>query len=148
MAVCICIISKENRPLFTWTREGCDALQLHYLAHQALDFIEEKVSSGKLPPNAPRPPEAAELFHNLLYSTEHHRIFGYTTTTRTKLVIVTPNTSTPQRDNDIRGMFRQLHQCYTELVCNPFYVLETPITQKSFEKKVVALAQNMNSLAC
>jgi len=143
MAVCICIISKENSPLFVWTKPGADELELHYLAHQALDFIEEKV---RLPPNTPRSPDAVDLFHNQLYSTEHHRIYGYTTTTRTKMVIVTETTNTQTRDNDIRGMFRQLHQRYTELLCNPFYSPEQPITQRSFQKKVEALVQNMNTL--
>lgn len=75
----------------------------------------------------------------LLYASEEYKVFGYTTNTRIKFVIITDAANTTLRDNEIRMMFRRLHNMYTNVVCNPFYVPGEQITSREFDKGVGAL---------
>lgn len=131
MAVCLAVIGKENSPLYLYTAEGNDELQLHYTAHTALDIVEEKLAgAGK------SAAETRELYLGLLYSTEEFRVFGYATNTKIKFVIVVEAANVSIRDNEIRTMFRKLHVAYTDMVCNPFYLPAQQITSPVFDKMV------------
>lgn len=85
------------------------------------------------------PGDTRELYLGLLYASEEYKVFGYTTNTRIKFVIITDAANTTLRDNEIRMMFRRLHNMYTNVVCNPFYVPGEQITSREFDKGVGAL---------
>ncbi|XP_076060749.1 trafficking protein particle complex subunit 2-like protein [Oratosquilla oratoria] len=131
MVVCVAVIGKENSPLYLWVGSGREELQLHYLAHTGLDVIQEKVAAI-----AKTPGDARELYLGLLYASEEFKVFGYTTNTRIKIVVITDASNTTLRDNEIRMMFRRLHNLYSNVVCNPFYIPGEPITSKEFENTV------------
>lgn len=133
MAVCVAVIGKENSPLYVWVGSGREELHLHYLAHTALDVIQEKVAAVS------KTPDTRELYLGLLYASEEYKVYGYTTNTRIKFVIITDAGNTTLRDNEIRMMFRRLHNMYTNVVCNPFYIPGEQITSREFEKGIVAL---------
>ncbi|KAJ8303253.1 hypothetical protein KUTeg_019649, partial [Tegillarca granosa] len=38
-----------------------------------------------------------------------------------KFVIVVESSNQMLRDNEIRSMFRRLHNAYVDMLCNPFY---------------------------
>ncbi|XP_045593422.1 trafficking protein particle complex subunit 2-like protein [Procambarus clarkii] len=134
MAVCVAVIGKENSPLYVWVGSGREELHLHYLAHTGLDVIQEKVAAVNKTPGDTR-----ELYLGLLYASEEYKVFGYTTNTRIKFVIITDAANTTLRDNEIRMMFRRLHNMYTNVVCNPFYIPGEQITSREFDKGVGAL---------
>lgn len=133
MAVCVAVIGKENSPLYVWVGSGREELHLHYLPHTALDVIQEKVAAVS------KTPDTRELYLGLLYASEEYKVYGYTTNTRIKFVIITDAGNTTLRDNEIRMMFRRLHNMYTNVVCNPFYIPGEQITSREFEKGIVAL---------
>lgn len=134
MAVSIVVIGKDNAPLYSWAADGRDKLQLEYLAHTALDVIQEKVASTTKTPGDTR-----DLYLGLLYASEEYKLFGYTTNTRIKLVIITDAGNTTLRDNEIRMMFRRLHDMYTRVVCNPFYCPGKEINSREFDQNIQAL---------
>jgi len=70
------------------------------------------------------------LYLGLLYSNEEVKTYGFVTNTKIKIIIIIDSTNSLLRDNEIRAMFRKLHNAYTELVCNPFYIPGDPITEK------------------
>lgn len=49
------------------------------------------------------------------------RRYGYVTNSKVKFVMVVDSSNTALRDNEIRSMFRKLHNSYTDVMCNPFY---------------------------
>ncbi|XP_068206592.1 trafficking protein particle complex subunit 2-like protein [Palaemon carinicauda] len=133
MAVCVAVIGKENSPLYVWVGSGREELHLHYLAHTALDVIQEKVAAVS------KTPDTRELYLGLLYASEEYKVYGYTTNTRIKFVIITDAGNTTLRDNEIRMMFRRLHNMYTNVVCNPFYIPGEQIISREFDKGISAL---------
>ncbi|KAA0202198.1 hypothetical protein HAZT_HAZT006512 [Hyalella azteca] len=111
--------------MYMWVAPGRDELNLQFLSHTALDIIQEKVSPANRAPT-----DSRELYLGLLYASEEYKIFGYMTNTKIKLVIITDASNTTLRDNEIRMMFRRLHNAYTSAVCNPFYSPGDPLISK------------------
>uniref|UniRef100_A0A0A9W9R9 Trafficking protein particle complex subunit 2-like protein n=1 Tax=Lygus hesperus TaxID=30085 RepID=A0A0A9W9R9_LYGHE len=135
MAVCIAIIGKENAPKYVACTEKDQELDFHYKVHSSLDIIEEKLSATSLTKGT----DLREQCLGLLYATEEHKIYGYVTNTKIKIVIVIDANHTGLRDNEIRAMFRKLHGAYADAVCNPFYIPGDPITSKKFCETVHSL---------
>jgi len=134
MAVCIAVIAKENYPLFLKTVATENELKFYYTVHTSLDVVEEKISSVSKNAN-----DLRELYLGLLYPTEDYKVYGYVTNTKIKFVIVVESSNATLRDNEIRNMFRQLHNAYVEMMSNPFYVPCENITSRSFEKLVSSM---------
>ncbi|OZJ02566.1 hypothetical protein BZG36_04339 [Bifiguratus adelaidae] len=130
---CIAVIGKQNNPLYI---RNCNPahpdLKFHYLAHTAIDVIEERVAAG---------PKAADLYLGLLYSMEDLAVYGYMTNTRVKFVVVITVPDGLVRDSDMKMIFRQIHAAYTAQVCNPFYTTDSskPITAKKFTQAIDAI---------
>nr|XP_002131059.1 trafficking protein particle complex subunit 2-like protein [Ciona intestinalis] len=139
MAVCIAVIAKENYPLYIRCSANVeDELKFHFTVHTSLDVVEEKISStGKT--STARAPDMREFYLGQLYPSEDYRIYGYVTNTKVKFVMVVEASNTQIRDNDVRSMFRRLHNAYTSVVCNPFYILGSNISSKAFEKVVAGM---------
>ena len=51
-------------------------------------------------------------------------------------IIITDNSNTTLRDNEIRQMFRKLHTAYTNIMANPFYLPVENITSSKFDAMV------------
>nr|CAG4648987.1 EOG090X0HN8 [Polyphemus pediculus] len=127
MALCIAFISKENSPLFVRCTNSSQELQFHYIVHTCLDFVEEKIVQSNKSGS-----DVRELYLGMLYSNEEVKAYGFVTNTKIKIVIIIDSTNSLLRDNEIRAMFRKLHNAYTELVCNPFYIPGDLINARSF----------------
>lgn len=141
MAVaCIAVISKQNFPLYLRTVDPLNEtdLQFQYIVHTSIDVIEEKISMLSAPKvgNDPR-----EHYLGMLYPSEQHKVYGYATNTRVKFVIVTDNTTSQNRDADMKLLFKNLHVAYTDMFCNPFYATGTKITSKAFDETVMSIFQ-------
>ncbi|XP_077982556.1 trafficking protein particle complex subunit 2-like protein [Glandiceps talaboti] len=131
MAVCVAVIAKENYPLYIKTIPTENELKFHYTVHTCLDVVEEKVSSVSKSVN-----DLRELYLGLLYPTEDYKVYGYVTNTKVKFVIVVETSNTTLRDNEIRSMFRKLHNAYTDMLCNPFYIPGETVKSRLFDKVV------------
>ncbi|XP_069758056.1 trafficking protein particle complex subunit 2-like protein isoform X2 [Narcine bancroftii] len=131
MAVCVAVIAKENYPLYIKTVPTENELKFHYTVHTSLDVVEEKISAvGKALV------DQRELYLGLLYPTEDYKVYGYVTNTKVKFVIVVDSSNIALRDNEIRSMFRKLHNSYTDVMCNPFYNPGEVIQSKVFDNMV------------
>ncbi|XP_026804154.1 trafficking protein particle complex subunit 2-like protein [Rhopalosiphum maidis] len=126
MALCVAVVSKENAPKYVTSLNPEDELQIQYEIHSSIDFVEEKLKTGKK--------DMRDLYLGLLYSTEDHKIYGYVTNTKVKFFVVIDSGNLLLRDNEIRFMFRKLHTAYTDLMCNPFYIPGDYITSENFNK--------------
>lgn len=134
MAVCVAVIAKENYPLYIKTIPTENELKFHYTVHTCLDVIEEKVSSvGK------SSSDLRELYLGLLYPTEDYKVYGYVTNTKVKFVIVVESSNTQMRDNEIRNMFKTLHNAYVDMLCNPFYTPGENVKSKLFDNAVTQM---------
>ncbi|KAK0149298.1 Trafficking protein particle complex subunit 2-like protein [Merluccius polli] len=131
MAVCIAVIAKENYPLYIRSVPMQNELKFHYTVHTSLDVVEEKISAaGKAMA------DQRELYLGLLYPTEDYKVYGYVTNSKVKFVIVVDSSNTSLRDNEIRSMFRKLHNSFTDVMCNPFYNPGDPVQSKAFDSMV------------
>ncbi|XP_072168877.1 trafficking protein particle complex subunit 2-like protein [Diadema setosum] len=134
MAVCVAVIAKENYPLYIRTIPTENELKFHYTVHTCLDVIEEKVSSVGKSTN-----DLRELYLGLLYPTEDYKVYGYVTNTKVKFVIVVESSNTQLRDNEIRNMFKTLHNAYVDMLCNPFYTPGENVKSKTFDNTVTQM---------
>ncbi|XP_075017763.1 LOW QUALITY PROTEIN: trafficking protein particle complex subunit 2-like protein [Calonectris borealis] len=131
MAVCIAVIAKENYPLYIRSVPTENELKFHYTVHTSLDVVDEKISAmGKALV------DQRELYLGLLYPTEDYKVYGYVTNSKVKFVMVVDSSNTALRDNEIRSMFRKLHNSYTDIMCNPFYNPGDRIQSRAFDNMV------------
>ncbi|XP_068625033.1 trafficking protein particle complex subunit 2-like protein [Battus philenor] len=153
MAVCVAVIGKDNSPLYIGG-VGSDTntdneLSRQWLVHTALDALEERLatttnSTANSAANSSRT-DLRDLYLGLLYSTDTHKIYGYVTNTRIKLVLVTSSTSPSGsniRDAEVRTALRRLHALYADAICNPFHLPGDQITSSKFDKQVKNLLLN------
>nr|XP_031530611.1 trafficking protein particle complex subunit 2-like protein isoform X2 [Vicugna pacos] len=106
----------QNYPLYIRSVPTESELKFHYMVHTSLDVVDEKISAmGKALV------DQRELYLGLLYPTEDYKVYGYVTNSKVKFVMVVDSSNTALRDNEIRSMFRKLHNSYTDVMCNPFY---------------------------
>uniref|UniRef100_A0A8C0C127 Trafficking protein particle complex subunit 2-like protein n=1 Tax=Buteo japonicus TaxID=224669 RepID=A0A8C0C127_9AVES len=106
----------QNYPLYIRSVPTENELKFHYTVHTSLDVVDEKISAmGKALV------DQRELYLGLLYPTEDYKVYGYVTNSKVKFVMVVDSSNTALRDNEIRSMFRKLHNSYTDIMCNPFY---------------------------
>ncbi|XP_021462803.1 trafficking protein particle complex subunit 2-like protein isoform X2 [Oncorhynchus mykiss] len=124
----------KNYPLFIRSVPVQNELKFHYTVHTSLDVVEEKISAvGKAMA------DQRELYLGLLYPTEDYKVYGYVTNSKVKFVIVVDSSNTSLRDNEIRSMFRKLHNSFTDVMCNPFYNPGDTIQSKAFDSIVSAM---------
>ncbi|XP_039330935.1 trafficking protein particle complex subunit 2-like protein isoform X4 [Saimiri boliviensis] len=65
--------------------------------------------------------------------------YGYVTNSKVKFVMVVDSSNTALRDNEIRSMFRKLHNSYTDVMCNPFYNPGDRIQSRAFDNMVTSM---------
>uniref|UniRef100_A0A182PRZ2 Trafficking protein particle complex subunit 2-like protein n=1 Tax=Anopheles epiroticus TaxID=199890 RepID=A0A182PRZ2_9DIPT len=132
MCACVAIIGKDNAPLYIATANVDKEIALQYQVHASLDVIDERCAT-----NQKAAADGRELYLGSLISTEQYKIYGYVTNTKIKFLIVIDASSTSSfRENEVRAMFRNLHNLYTDAVCNPFYTPGEPLTSASFDRAV------------
>ncbi|GBP85601.1 Trafficking protein particle complex subunit 2-like protein [Eumeta japonica] len=106
MAVCVAVIGKDNSPLYiggVGADTGIDnELSRQWLVHTALDALEERLATSNTNTtgagSSASRTDMRDLYLGLLYSTDTHKIYGYVTNTRIKLVLVT-SAATPSGNN-------------------------------------------------
>ena len=71
-------------------------------------------------------------FLGLLQPSGESYLYGYVTSSGIKLMVVIKGTL--PKEQDVRGLFHNLHAGYTNLVRNPFYKPGSDIKSSSFDK--------------
>lgn len=56
--------------------------------------------------------------------------YGYMTNTKIKFILVVDSLNSALRENEIRTIFRSIHQEYVNFISNPFVVPNEPIFSK------------------
>uniref|UniRef100_A0A2K5QV65 Trafficking protein particle complex subunit 2L n=1 Tax=Cebus imitator TaxID=2715852 RepID=A0A2K5QV65_CEBIM len=87
---------------------------------------------------AHRGPSAASPFVTSAFPNQLCR-YGYVTNSKVKFVMVVDSSNTALRDNEIRSMFRKLHNSYTDVMCNPFYNPGDRIQSRAFDNMVTSM---------
>ncbi|CAH2056912.1 unnamed protein product, partial [Iphiclides podalirius] len=153
MAVCVAVIGKDNSPLYIGgvgnDTSTDNELSRQWLVHTALDALEERLATSNTNTansvsNSSRT-DLRDLYLGMLYSTDSHKIYGYVTNTRIKLVLVTSSTSPSGsniRDAEVRTALRRLHALYADAICNPFHLPGDQIKSMKFDKQVKNLLLN------
>jgi hypothetical protein len=152
---CVALIGAQNQPLLLHIRKADNQedaaeasksrLRLSYVAHCALDALEEKVllarraaaaeGTGGAFLSSASPPDA---YLGLLYPTEEYRVYGYCSATHLKVVLVvepaaavavaaTATSSPWPRDAALAALCRRLHAVYVDAASNPFFVPGAPL---------------------
>ncbi|KAL0484818.1 trafficking protein particle complex subunit 2l [Acrasis kona] len=137
---CICVVGKSNNPLYLrvfQTLEEEPALKFHYIAHTALDIIEEKVASRKNTTNS------ADTNLGLLFPTEVYKIYGFITSSKTKIILIGDETEV--KDSEVKNFFQKLHKILVDSLSNPFYEYNQQIESPHFEQQVQGLVDNFSS---
>ncbi|CAG0919064.1 unnamed protein product [Notodromas monacha] len=155
MAKCIAVLGKENSPLFLQVADPSRELDFHRTVCGCMDVVEERLAAFSKPPQGGGP-DFREQYLGLLHTPEEFRVepeehnvykaYGYVTNTRIKFMIIWDASDTSLRENDVKGMFRRLHNVYTELVCNPFYIPgDTLNCKKLIEMAAVTVTKPLDS---
>ncbi|XP_066603745.1 trafficking protein particle complex subunit 2-like protein [Prorops nasuta] len=135
MVVCVAVIGKDNSPKYIRCKDEANALSFHYKVHTSIDIIEEKLNVLGNKTTS----DVRDLYLGPLVVSEDYKIYGYTTNTKIKFVIVLHFSSFQLRDSEVKMIFKKLHTAYSNAVCNPFYVPGDQITIKSFDTSVMEI---------
>ncbi|KNC98983.1 uncharacterized protein SPPG_09330 [Spizellomyces punctatus DAOM BR117] len=131
---CIAIIGKLNNPLYIKNfSQSHQDLKYHYIAHTSIDIIEERISAAA---------KHTDQYLGLLYAMEDLAVFGYITNTRIKFILVISLADVIIKDQDMKNLFRRIHNAYVNLVSNPFYDPDSkkPIVSTRFEQAMREIA--------
>jgi hypothetical protein len=128
--LCVAVVSRANRPIYLRCfAETVDEAHIHHVVHSSLDIFDERRAA----PAAPGAPPA-DPYLGLLLPSVDYRVYGYMTSTETKLVIVLPDGDA--RDAELRQLFGRLHRIVLDVTSNPFHVPGGAIVSPRFEAAV------------
>ncbi|EJD48997.1 hypothetical protein AURDEDRAFT_59990 [Auricularia subglabra TFB-10046 SS5] len=119
----VAFVSAQNFPILVRNFVGeQDELKYHYLAHTALDVVEERIAQ----------PKFSDCYLGLLYAMEDVAIYGYMTPLKLKIILALALTDTVVRDADVVLIFKAFHTAYARSISNPFLRLRaSPETSHS-----------------
>jgi hypothetical protein len=113
------IVNRENNPLLIRSRYSLsDSQTINALFHlnSSLDIIDERHSNR-------------DSFLGLLTQSENHKIYGFCSTTNTKILLMVSPQSI--RDNEARTILKSVHNAYVEVTANnTFYQFGQQIKSK------------------
>uniref|UniRef100_F1LEG2 Trafficking protein particle complex subunit 2-like protein n=1 Tax=Ascaris suum TaxID=6253 RepID=F1LEG2_ASCSU len=115
MAVCIALIGRDSSPLFVSVceRELPREFDIHMFLYCSLDIVDEKVDGAN---------RSQELYLGPLIADQKFKSFGYVTNTNVKMVLIAEVGNSTLKDQDVRLIFKRLHNAYYSALSNPFYV--------------------------
>ncbi|PWN21598.1 hypothetical protein BCV69DRAFT_269414 [Microstroma glucosiphilum] len=122
---CIALISSTNSPLYIRSfgpsdKRGEADLRYHFIAHSALDLVEERETAKNV-----------ENYFGLLMTMEDLAVYGFQTSTRTKLLIMLTVSDMVVKDLDMITIFRAIHTSYLSHLCNPFHSISPSLLSKN-----------------
>ncbi|KZV74847.1 Sedlin [Peniophora sp. CONT] len=129
----VAFVSPQNQPILvralTPNASPDDTLKYHYLAHTALDVVEERTATL---------PKGADSYLGFLYAMEDVVVYGYLTPLRVKIILALALTDAVVRDKDITEVFKALHIAYYRATANPFLKLRAPLDSVNDHATIMA----------
>ncbi|CAO1625581.1 unnamed protein product [Jaminaea pallidilutea] len=119
---CLAVLSASNAPLYLRSfgkddqRHQQADLRYHFIAHGALDVVDERTSTRN-----------TEQYLGLLLTLEDLAIYGFTTSTRVKFLVMVTISDAIVKDLDMITIFRAMHTSYLSHVSNPFHSISAPL---------------------
>uniref|UniRef100_A0A914Q2G5 Trafficking protein particle complex subunit 2-like protein n=2 Tax=Panagrolaimus TaxID=55784 RepID=A0A914Q2G5_9BILA len=131
MILCIAILASDQPPLYfrCSPTENSREDDLRLFVYSSLDVFDEKVSSTVSRPHQ-------ELFLGSLFLNNKYRSYGYLTNTQVKILVVVDATNPNLKEQDIRALFKKIHNFFCAAICNPFYELGSPINSRALNALV------------
>ncbi|KAK0243045.1 Sedlin [Armillaria nabsnona] len=115
----VAYISANNHPVLVRSFvDNGNALKYHYIAHTALDVIEERGMQLAVIAAAKHP------YLGLLYSIDDVAVYAYTTPLNLKIVLALALADAVVPDIKVHTIFKALHMAYYHAVSNPFLNLD------------------------
>ncbi|CAD6574268.1 MAG: hypothetical protein CYPHOPRED_005392 [Cyphobasidiales sp. Tagirdzhanova-0007] len=119
-------------------------LKWHFVAHTSLDIFEEREATNV---------RQSDHYAGLLQVMDDYAVYGYQTSSRVKIVLVLGLTEETVKDNDIKTIFRAIHNAYIAYLSNPFNeaisdqpdYISPPIRSRKFERKLEQIAGAQNT---
>ncbi|CAD5217827.1 unnamed protein product [Bursaphelenchus okinawaensis] len=133
MVLALSVLSKDKSLIyFQCSSERInEETAIQMMAYSALDVLDEW---EKVPSNRPQ-----ELFQGCLLFNNTYKVFGYVTNTQVNFILTYDASDSSNRDQDVRMLFKKLHNHYVDEVSNPFYVPGAFFTTTNFKKFVNTL---------
>lgn len=131
--LCVAVISRTNRPVYLRCfADTVDEVRIHHVVHSSLDIFDERRAASSSA--APGAPQSNDPYLGLLLPSVDYRVYGYATSTETKLVVVLPDGEA--RDAELRQLFGRLHRVVLDATSNPFHVPGGALVSPRFEAAV------------
>ena len=128
--ICVAVVSRANRPVYLRCfADMVDEVRIHHVVHSSLDIFDERRAASAAPGAPPYDP-----YLGLLLPSVDYRVYGYATSTETKLVVVLPDGDA--RDPELRQLFGRLHRVVLDATSNPFHVPGGALVSPRFEAAV------------
>ncbi|KAF9055059.1 trafficking protein particle complex 2 [Hymenopellis radicata] len=120
----VAFIAANNHPLLIRSFAE-NPLKYHYIAHTALDVIDERVAAS--PKNS---------YLGLLYSIDDVAVYAYITPLNLKIVLAFALADAVIPDIKVHMIFKALHMAYYRASSNPFLTLDpsTPMSSPKWKK--------------
>ena len=84
------------------------------------------------------PAAPSEAYLGLLTSAEGHKVFGFVTNTRARLLLAVDDAAL--REEDVKSAFHKVHAAYVATASNPFYTAGAQLTSPKFTAAMRAIA--------
>ncbi|KAI0034156.1 Sedlin [Vararia minispora EC-137] len=129
----VAFVSSQNQPVLVRVispnATSDDQLKYHYLAHTALDVIDERMAALS---------KGADGYLGFLYAMEDVAVYGYLTPLKLKIILALTLTDAVIRDADVTMIFKALHIAYYRAAANPFLKLDAPLDAADDHAAVLA----------
>jgi len=147
----VALIGSHNQPLFVKSYFNPPLspekdLKWHFVAHTSLDIFEERELANI---------RQGDHYSGLLQIMDDYAVYGYQTSSRVRIVLVLALQEETVRDNDVKTIFKAIHNAYIGYLANPFnqssseetdYV-SPPIKSAKFDKKLSDIVWYQNTAA-
>jgi hypothetical protein len=141
----VCIMGRTTTPLYFRVFTEANPLDMELIVYSSLDTLDEKVGErglsggvGGAPP-PPTPPPSSQ-FLGLLLHVEEYKVFGYATSTSTRIIVVVKDVLLSVAS--VKDMFSRLHKAYADAAASPFTVsLDAPMSSPSFHAAISSVVK-------
>mmetsp|Transcript_4493 Transcript_4493/g.5202 ORF Transcript_4493/g.5202 Transcript_4493/m.5202 type:complete len:141 (-) Transcript_4493:86-508(-) len=131
--VLLFVIVGKNEPLYeaefhkSGTTGSSDSVtrQNYFVLHSALDLVEKAAWTTN------------QMYLKVIDKVNQQQVSTYLTAGNIKFMLLHGGRS----EDSIKNFFNDVYELYVKLSMNPFYKYDTPITAKSFDTRVRAVAR-------
>ena len=141
----VAILGRSSQPLYFRCFTDANPLDMELIVFSSLDTLDEKIGERSVVPSSPSTSVATpSQFLGLLLHVEEYKVFGYTTSTSTRIVVVVKDVLLAVAS--VKEMFSKLHKAYADAAASPFTTsLDAPLSSPSVDRTVMAVGKEASS---